>query len=311
MKGKNDQLKKMGGKIAVFVKKNYVGYLFIMPVIVGLIVFTVWPMINSLYYSFWPKYSLTGPRGDFDPLANYIKLFQDRNVWKSLRITFTYTLISLPLGMVLSFLLALMVNWSLKGIGVFRLLYYLPCVIPVTISGLLWRDILNPRWGIANAIITAFGFPPSQLLDSPASSMPTLIIMGLFGMGGSMILWLSALKNVPQSLCEAARIDGAGKLRILVSVVLPMCTPIIFYNLVMGIINSLQTFSSIMTLVGQTGGKEGSLLFYVMYIYTTFYGGGFQVGYACAMSWILFIIVGILSAIVFKTSRWVFYGENN
>lgn len=293
---------------AKIIKENYVGYLFILPVIIGLTLFTIWPMINSLYYSFWPKYSLTGPRGEIDFLYNYIKLFGDENVWKSLRITFVFTLISLPLSMILSFFVAVMVNWKLRGIGVFRLLYYLPVVIPVTISGLLWRDILNPTWGIANSFLTALGLPPSAMLNDPNAALPIVIGMGLFGLGGGMVLWLSALKNVPQSLYESAKIDGANRFRMLLSVTLPMCTPIIFYNLIMGIIGSLQTFASIMTLVGSTGGRDGSLLFYVMYIYSTFYGAGSQVGYASAMSWILFIIVGILSLIVFKTSKWVYYG---
>lgn len=311
--------------IVKFIKRNYKGYLFIMPVILGLLIFTLLPMLNSLYYSFWPEYSLTGPRGEIDVLYNYIKLFKDRNVWKSLRITAVYTVISLPLGMILSFLLALMVNWKIKGIGVYRLLYYLPVIIPVTISGLLWRDMLNSQWGIFNAIVKSMGkilnpllekinpnlvIEPLKFLDSAKSSMPTVIFMGVFGVGGGMVLWLSALKGIPQSLYESARIEGAGKFKTLIYITIPMCTPIIFYNLIMGIINSLQTFGSIMTLVGQTGGKEGSLLFYVMYIYTTFYGAGREVGYASAMSWLLFVIIGLLTVVVFKTSKWVFYGED-
>jgi len=291
-------------------KENVVGYLFIMPVIVGLLMFTLWPMINSFIMSFYPEYSIFGLKGAPNIAENFRRLFDDRNVGKSLGITFTYSIIAIPLGMVLSFLLALMVNWKIKGIGVFRLLFYLPAVIPMTVSGLLWRDILNSQWGIANAFLQALGGNKLMFLDDAKLALPTLIFIGLFGVGGGMVLWLAALKNVPQSLYESAKIDGAGRLRTLLRITLPMCTPIIFYNLIMGIIGSLQTFASIMTLVGQGGGRDQSMLFYVVYIYNAFYGPGKLVGYASMLSWVLFLIVAALTAVVFSTSKWVFYGEN-
>ena len=213
--------------------------------------------------------------------------------------------------MVLSFLLALLLNRNFKGIGVFRVLIYLPVVIPVTVSGIIWRNFTEVDFGLANAFLEALGLPRFTFFDAADTSMFSLIFFNLWGLGGGMILWLSALKNVPPALYEAAEIDGAGRGRRLISITIPMCTPMIFYNLIMNIIGSLQTFGSVYTLTGGSTGEENSLLFYLMKVYNdAFNFQGKTMGYACAESWVLFLIIAALTAVVFKTSKWVFYGED-
>ena len=197
-----------------------------------------------------------------------------------------YTVITIPLYMALSFLLALLLNSKIRGVGIYRMLIYLPVIIPVTVSGILWRNFTDADFGLANEILTGLGLGRYPFFESAATSMPSLIIMGLWNLGGGMVLWLSSLKNVPGNLYEAAEIDGAN------------------------IIGSLQTFGTVVTLTGGGGGEENSMLFFLMKIYNDAFNiSGKTMGLACAESWVLFLIIALLTALVFKTSRWVFYGE--
>ena len=194
--------------------------------------------------------------------------------------------------------------------GIYRVLIYLPVIIPVTVSGIIWRNFTDVDFGLANEILTSIGIGRLQFFESASSSMPTLIVMGLWGLGGGMVLWLSSLKNVPQNLYEAAEIDGANGFIRLIYITIPMCTPIIFYNLVLNVINSLQTFGSVLTLTGGSAGADDSLLFYMMKVYNDAFNiSGKTMGLACAESWMLFVVIALLTAVIFKTSRWVFYGE--
>lgn len=292
-------------------KKEWQGWVFIAPVMVGIAVFTVLPMAESFYFSFFRWYNVISPPKGFG-LYNYITMFKLDHFWKSLKVTFTYSLISIPIYMVLSFMLAVLLNSKIRGVGIYRVLMYLPVIIPATVSGIIWRNFTDVEFGFANTMLTAVGLPPSQFFDAASSSMPTLIVMGLWNLGGGMVLWLSSLKNVSQELYEAAEIDGAGGIVKFFRITIPMCTPMIFYNLVMNIITSLQTCGSILVLTGGTSGADESLLFYLMKVYfDAFSLQGKTMGLACAESWFLFLIIAALTAVVFKTSRWVFYGEEN
>lgn len=302
----------MGAKIKRFFRKYGAGYLFILPVVLGILIFTLWPMISSLYYSLFRRYTVVRPPMDFDPLFNYKKLlFNDEYVWKALGVTFTYSLISIPLTMILSFLLAMFLNQKFRGVGVMRLVVYLPVIIPVTISGLLWRNFFDVEYGLANKILTeVLNLPPSPFFSSAKTSMATLIFMGLWSLGGSMILWLAALRGVPEAQYDAAKIDGAGWWTRTIHITVPMCTPTILYNTIMGVINSLQMFGGVFALTGGTDGEAHSLLFYVMKVYYDAFGGTMEMAYACAESWLLFVIIAVLTFLVFKTSKWVFYAED-
>ena len=294
-----------------YMGKHWHGYVFIAPVMLGILFFTLVPMLQSLYYSFFRYYNVVKPPSGFG-LFNFRRMMLDPDFWQALKVTGIYTVISIPVMMVLSFLLALLLNRNFKGIGVFRVLIYLPVVIPVTVSGIIWRNFTEVDFGLANAFLEALGLPRFTFFDAADTSMFSLIFFNLWGLGGGMILWLSALKNVPPALYEAAEIDGAGRGRRLISITIPMCTPMIFYNLIMNIIGSLQTFGSVYTLTGGSTGEENSLLFYLMKVYNdAFNFQGKTIGYACAESWVLFLIIAALTAVVFKTSKWVFYGEES
>lgn len=319
----NDQTKYFGEKKSrqPFSKRRLLDQLgwfaFILPVVLGVLIFSLYPMLVSLWYSFFKTYTGTTNMPDFYVngflnfgLFNYKKLFMlDSEVWLSLRITFTYAIIVVPVSLVLSFLIALLLNSKVKGIGIFRVLYYLPVIIPTTISGLLWSDFFNMRFGLANKILASLGLPQSGFLTSASSALPTFMIIQLWTLGASMILWLSALKNVPQSLLESSKLDGAGPLMRLWKVIIPMCTPILFYNLITGVIGTLQMYGPIMTLMGLSGaGPDNALLFYAYKIYGTAFSS-WDMGYACALAWFLFVIIAGLTAITFKTNKWVYYGD--
>ncbi len=290
------------------VKNNYVGWLFIMPTVLGIAFFTLYPMVASLVYSFF-DYNIVSPPHNFG-FQNYIRAFTDG--WpefsQSLKVTVVYSLVNIPLSMVLSFALALLLSRDTKGMRFFRLLYYLPCIIPGVVSGLLWKDIMQPNGGIMNRLLEMIGFPASDFFMNKYTAMPTLIFTGMFGLGGGMVLWIASLKNIPPELYEAADLEGASYFVKLFKITIPMCSPVIFYNLITGVIGSLQTFGGVYVITGGGGGPDNSLLFYVMNIYNQAFSSRLAMGYASALSWILFLIIGLLTAIMFKTSKWVYYG---
>ena len=185
------------------------------------------------------------------------------------------------------------------------MLYYLPVLIPAVCSGMLWNRITDPDWGIINSMLQNVGLGGWQWFEAKETSMASFIFINLFTLGGSMILWLAQLKNVPVSLYESARLDGAGKLRRLVSITIPICSPMILYNVIMSIIGVMQTYAQVITLTGSSGAGK-SLFFYVMNIYDNRVQ---NFGYACALSFILFALIGGLTAVVMKTSKWVYYTE--
>ena len=289
------------------VKRNLVGYSFILPALIGLFGLTFFPMIQSLYYSFFKSYDgINLPRGF--GIDNYIKMFtRDQYFFPSLIRTIGYSLINVPMMLFLGFLVALLLNSKIKFVRGYRLLIYLPVIIPSVAFSLFWRDVFS-GFGLLNGILTKIGLQKGKFIYGEESAFVTFLITGLWGVGGNMILWLSSLRNVPEQLYESARVEGASKLTQLLKITVPMCTPMIFYNLIVGIIGSLQTFSTVFLLTKGGHGPNESLLFFVTKIYDSAFRN-WQMGYACALSWILFLIIAALTFIVFKTSKWVFYGE--
>jgi sugar ABC transporter, permease protein len=292
-------------------------FIFILPVVLGVLIFSLYPMIISLYYSFFKTYTGTTNMPDWYingflnfGVFNYKKMFtMDPEVWQSLGITALYSVVVVPASLVLSFLVALLMNSKVKGIGIFRVIYYLPVIIPTTISGLLWADFFDVRFGLANQILTGLGLPESTFLESSETALATFMSINLWTLGASMILWLSALKNVPDALIESAKIDGAGSCIRMFKIIIPMCTPILFYNLITGLIGAFQTFGGVVTLMGDKGAGDGNaLLFYAYKIYGTAFVAN-DMGYACALAWFLFLIIGGLTLLAFKTNKWVYYGD--
>ena len=214
---------------------------------------------------------------------------------------------SVTLNMVLSFGFALLMNSDVRGISVYRVLLYLPCVVPGLASAMIWKDLFNPTAaGRINQIITALGFEPYPFLYHPDTAWNSMIIMSLWGLAGGMLMWLAGFKSVPTALYEVAAIEGAKWYHRLWYVTIPMVSPIIFYKLVNSVIGALQAFGNAYLTTG--GGPLHSTNFLVLNIYNTGLTE-MNMGYACAQSWILFAIIFALTAVIFKTNSWVFYGE--
>lgn len=298
-------------------KKDFGGAVYVLPTLVGILLFTLIPMLVSLYYSFHvinPQ-DMQNPIGKFT-FDNYLRMFRSDpklkgdwvSVSHSLFITFRYAIVTVAVSMVGSYALALFLNKNLKGIGAFRVVYYLPCLIPAVAGTLLWANITNENTGYINLILQQFGLPKYTFYTKAETVFPTILLMGVFGWGGNMVMWLAQMKNIPREYYEAADIDGANKLRQLINITIPMTTSMVFYILITSIINALQVFGSYYPLI--TGLNRSELNFIVIKIYDTAYVEH-EWGYACALSWLLFVIIGALTALIFKTSKWVYYGDEN
>ena len=284
-------------------------FAFVLPVVIGILLFTLAPMISSLLYSFTRTFTTVKGMGEWVGLENYKNIFTVywKEIGESLGITFLDTLISLPLNLVLSFALALFLAKDIRGIRVFRVIYYLPVMLPAVVSGILWSSLANSSDTSAfNAILIQLHLPTYSFYDSGDTAMTTFILMGLFNIGGNMILWIAQIKAIPDSMYEVADLEGANGFVRLFRIIIPMCTPMIFYNLIMGIINSLQVFNGVITLNIEPEGKE-ALDFIVVQIYD-FYTST-DLSMACALSWILFVIIAVISGLTFRFNKWVYYGE--
>jgi multiple sugar transport system permease protein len=283
-------------------------YVFIAPWIVGFLIFTIGPMLASLYYSFTDYDIISAPV--WKGLANYQKLlFNDPLFWHSLKVTIKFAAMALPLNLVIGFLIAVLLNQKVPGVNIWRTLYFLPSVIAGVAVALLWVRIFNARIGLINPILQEyFGVqnPPGWLQD-PNWAVPALVIMSLWSVGGSMIIYLAGLQGVPTTLYEAAKIDGANTAQRFWNITIPMMTPVIFYNLVLGLIGAFNYFTEVYVATSGDGGPVRSTLFYNLYLYQNAFRF-FEMGYASAMAWVLFVIVLIVTLLVFRSSPlWVFY----
>ena len=295
-------------KLARHIQKEYLGILFVMPVILGLAIFTFTPMFKSLYDSFH-DIDIFGKASNFG-FQNYEKMFTENKIefFDSLLATIKYVLVASPLTMVLSFALAFVLNREMTGIKLARVLCYGPVVIPTVVNGALWRTITSSEASYLNLLFQSVGLPTYPFFETNETAFQSFIFMGCFGVGSGMILWLSQLKNIPKTLYESADLEGANGWQKLVSITLPMCTPTIFYTLVTNIIGAFQVFD--LAYMFATPLNEKTLNFFVLYIYREAFGRFGHMGYASALSWVLFLIIAALSALVFKTSKWVYYGED-
>lgn len=279
------------------------GYFFIGPAIIGLFLFNFGPMLFSLGISF-TKWDVLTPK-EFIGLDNYIKMFHDPLVIQAIKVTLIYTLITVPLVTCVPLLIAILLNTKVKGISVFRAIFYVPSIVPAVASSAIWMYIYNPRGGLLNSILRMFGLSPRNFIYSTGGVLPSLAIMALWAAGNTVVIYLAGLQGVPRHLYEAAEIDGAGALVKFKDITVPMMTPIIFYNFVMAIINSMQTFTQayIMT----EGGPNNASLFYSLLVYRTAFKQS-SMGYSAAMSWLLFVLIAVLTAIVFMSQKkWVVY----
>lgn len=294
-------------------RENVTGYLFVLPWILSLLIFTAYPMFASFYFSMTRYNVLTPPK--WIGLTNFHEmLFVDPVFWTSVSNTAYYVFFSVPLGIVFGLILALLLNQNVKGIGFFRTAFYLPGLVPAVASTLLWMVLLNPQLGLVNSFLELFGLPRVGWLVSVTWSKPGLILMSLWGgTGGTMLIFLAGLKEIPMSLIEAAMIDGASTWQRFWVVTIPMISTTIFFNLIMGIIGSFQVFASVYVAAG-TGASAGplnSLLMYMLLLYRNAFRY-FNMGYASAMAMAMFIVLVVLTLFMVRYSRkWVHYEEAN
>jgi multiple sugar transport system permease protein len=279
-------------------------YLFVSPWLLGFLIFTAGPILASLYLSF-TDYAIVAPP-EWIGLANYAKAFgTDGLFWKSLANTGYYVGLGVPLRIAFAFSLAALLNTSIRGRLFYRLAYYIPSILPGVAASVLWLILLNPRLGMVNLILNLFGLPSINWLGSPEWSKPAMILMSLWGVGGSMVIYLAGFQSIPDVFYEAAEIDGANAWSRFWHITIPMMTPTILFNLIMQIINSFQVFASAFIMTG--GGPLNSTLFYMLHLYNNAFDF-FKMGYASALSWVLFIIILLLTLLTFKWSEvWVFY----
>lgn len=287
-------------------------YLFLLPWIIGILTFTIGPMLASLYLSFTDYNLLKSPLDDPPPfvgLDNYVAMFQDPSFWNSFRVTVQYVLVSVPLQLALALGLALLLDRGLRGLSFYRSIFYLPSLLGGSVAvAILWRQVFG-KDGLVNGFLGWFGIDAPGWIGHPDYALWTIIILHVWTFGSPMVIFLAGLRQIPEMFYEAAAVDGAGRVRRFVSITLPLLTPIIFFNLVLQVIFAFQTFTQAYVVSGGTGGPADSTMFYTLFLYRT----GFlqyDMGYASAMAWFLLIVIAAFTALNFWLSKfWVFYDD--
>jgi multiple sugar transport system permease protein len=285
-------------------RRTLVGYIFIAPFILGFLLWFLIPAGYSMWMTFHDIDMRTEP--EFVGLDNFKEIGSDELFWQALKVTTIYTVLSVPLTMVVAFLLALLMNTKVRGIAVFRTIYYLPSIVPTVANAVLWAWILNSDFGLLNALLHAIGLPKVLWLQEPEWALPALILMSFWGLGASMVTYLAGLQGIPDVFYEAAEIDGAGGWGKLWNVTIPLMSPVIFFNLIMGIIGTFQIFTAGYLITD--GGPQNATLFYVLYLWRNAFQY-FHMGYAAALAWVLFFIIMGLTAFIFRGIGGLVYYE--
>ena len=293
-------------------RDNLAGYLFLAPWLVGLVVFTLGPMVASLYLSFTDYNLLKSPLKnppDFIGVDNYLKMFQDDAFWNSFRVTVVYVVTSVPLQLALALALALLLDRGMRGLSFYRSVFYLPSLLGGSVAvAILWRQVFG-KDGLVNGFLALFGIDGPGWIGHPDFALWTIVLLHVWTFGSPMVIFLAGLRQIPEMYYEAAAVDGAGRIRRFFSITLPLLTPIIFFNLVLQIIFAFQTFTQAYVVSGGTGGPADSTMFYTLFLYRV----GFleyDMGYASAMAWFLLIVIAAFTAFNFWLSKfWVFYDD--
>jgi len=283
------------------------GLFYISPWIIGFIVFQFYPFLMSLYYSFTNYSMLNKPK--FVGFKNFVDMFtRDKYYWQSVRVTFIYVLVAVPMKLAFSLFIAIILNMKLKFINLFRTLYYIPSIFGGSVAvAILWRFLFN-RGGVVNQFLSVFSIKPIDWLGSDRWSLFTISLLTVWQFGSSMVVFLAGLKQIPNEIIEAAKVDGAGKVRVFFSITIPFLSPMIFFNLILQTIHALQEFTAPFVITG--GGPLKSTYLYGLMIYENAFKF-LKTGYASAQSWILFIVIMIFTALVFKSSPyWTYYQDS-
>jgi multiple sugar transport system permease protein len=292
-------------------KREAQGYVFIAPWLLGFILFTAGPMVASVYISGTSWSMLSTPIGlGFE---NYERILTDDPLFvQSLWNTAFYVVLSVPLGLILALGLALLLNQRVSGIGLFRTIFFLPSITNMVAVSVLWLWVFNPEFGLLNSALQRFGIVGPLWLQSEEWAKPALVMMSLWGIGGTMIVFLAALQGVPRELYEAAELDGAGSFGRFFHVTLPLISPAVIFNVIIGVIGSFQVFTQAYVMTGSAqpgseGGPNNATLFMVVYLYKKAFQE-FKMGYASALAWVLFALIMVFTLVQFRMSRrWVYY----
>ena len=297
----------MNPKLKNALKRNAVGYLFLSPWLLGLIGLSALPILASLYFSFTRYDMLTAP--DWIGLENYRAMFEDQKWRNSMKVTLIYVFLGVPLQLIFALSVAMMLNRGIRGLRIYRAIYYVPSLFGGSVAvALLWRQLFGGE-GLVNLLLRQIGLQGYNWIASPDTALYTLIVLKVWQFGAPMVIFLAALKQVPTELYEASRIDGAGKWRQFSRITLPLITPIVFFNLVMQTIQAFQAFTPAYIVSRGSGGPLDSTLFYTLYLYQKGFTH-FQMGYAASMAWLLLIVIAFVTALIFLSARkWVYYQE--
>ncbi len=291
-------------------RRLLVGVGFASPWIVGLCIFLIYPIAASLYYSFTDYSVLEPPK--WIGFRNYTELFtQDDLFITSVTNTAVFAGLAIPLGTMFAISLALLLNMKVKFMPFHRTVFYLPVLVPTVALALVWQWVLNPTYGVVNDLLALIGIQGPGWYANEFWAKPSYVIMSLWTVGNAVIIYLAGLQDVPLDLYDAAAVDGANALRRTISVTLPMLTPVILFNVIIGLIGALQVFSEAFIITGGTGNPANAAMFYVLLLYRNAFVY-FRMGYSSAMAWVLFLIVLIITLVLVRTSRrWVYYsGED-
>jgi multiple sugar transport system permease protein len=288
-------------------REGRAAYLFLAPWFIGMGFITIGPILGSLYLSF-TRYSLLQPP-EWIGLANFQRMLEDERLHNALRVTFTYVFVSVPLQLALALALAFFLDKGVRGLTIYRSVYYLPSLLGSSVAiAILWRQIFGTE-GLINQLLALVGIQGQGWVSHPDHALSTLIVLNVWTFGSPMVIFLAGLRQIPTMYYEAADVDGANGFTKFWRITIPLLTPIIFFNLVLQIIGSFQTFTQAFIVSGGTGGPADSTLFYTLYVYQRGFGS-FEMGYASALAWFLLVVIAGFTAINFLAAkRWVHYGD--
>ncbi|GAA0299893.1 multiple sugar transport system permease protein [Gracilibacillus halotolerans] len=288
-------------------KQAIAAYAFLIPWLIGFFGLVLGPMISSLYLSFTKFDLLSAPK--WVGLDNFITMFQDDRWIAAAKVTLTFVVVAVPTQLIAALLVAILLNKKMAGIGIYRTTYYLPSLLGGSVAiAILWKNLFGMD-GLINQVLAFFGIQGQGWIAHPDYALGTIIILATWQFGASMVIFLAGLKQIPKELYEAAAVDGAKKSQIFFKITMPLLSPVIFFNLVMELIKSFQVFTSAFIISEGTGGPINSTLFYTLYLYQKGFTQ-FEMGYASAMAWVLVFVIGVMTLLVFMTSKfWVHYED--
>lgn len=298
------------GHASAAIRRDLIGYAFLTPWLIGFLCFSLGPVLASLYLSF-TKFDLLRP-AVWIGADNYVRMFTaDQRFYQALKVTFTYMLSEVPLKLSFALLVAMALDKAIRGAAFYRALFYIPSLLGGSVAiAVLWRQLFEGNGTVNQLLLWAFGYKGPSWISNPDTALYTLVLLAVWQFGSPMIIFLAGLRQVPQDLYEAASMDGAGAWRRFYKITLPMLAPVIFFNMVLQIIEGFKAFTSAYVVSGGTGGPIDSTLFYTLYLYQEAFAY-FRMGYASALAWVLLLIIGCFTALSFLTSKyWVYYEDD-